>query len=388
MKHSPMKHLVTVVSGCLLLAACARKEAAPVPQAAPPKVTVSPVQFAQVTDYGEHTGWLKTSNTVEVRALVRGYLDKVHFSDGQLVKKGDLLFELDQRPFQMQLDAAKSMVVALEAQHEVAQKEAARQRSLLARGGASQSLVDKLEADAKALEAQIASKQQEVARTALDLEYSRLVSPIDGRIGAAQLTPGNLVNAGGSDPLLATIVALDPMYAYFTIDERSLQVYRRMNMDDPARVGKLEKQGQLPFEFSLDIDKGYPHKGMLDFAAISIDGSTGTITVRGTVDNKSGEFVSGSRIRVRIATEEPRTAAVVPEQSILSDQDRRYVLMVDKDNVVKRRDVQLGKLLEDGRREVTPSSTGAPAFAEGDRVVSAGLLRARVEQRVDPVPAQ
>lgn len=383
-----MKHVLSVSSVCLLLAACAKKEAAQLPTAPPPKVTVTPVQFAQITDYGEHTGWLKSSNTVEVRALVRGYLDKVHFRDGQLVKKGDLLFELDLRPFQMQLDASKAMMAALEAQHEVAVKEAARQRSLLARGGASQSLVDKLEADAKALMAQVESKQQEVARAALDLEYARLTAPIDGRIGATQLTPGNLVNAGGSDPLLATIVAIDPMYAYFTIDERSLQTYRRMNMVDPADVGKLEKQGDVPFEFALDIDKAYPHKGVLDFAAITIDNATGTITVRGTVENKRGEFISGSRIRVRIATEAPRTAAVVPDEAILADQDRRYVLLVDKDNVVKRRDVQLGKLLDDGRREVTPRAEGAPAFAAGDRVISAGLLRARVEERVDPVPAQ
>lgn len=383
-----MKHAVSMLSGCLLFAACAKQGAATLPPAPPPKVTVTPVQFVEVTDYGEHTGWLKSSNIVEVRALVRGYLDKVHFRDGQLVKKGDLLFELDQRPFQMQLDASKAMMAALEAQHEVAVKEAARQRSLLARGGASQSLVDKLEADAKALMAQVESKEQEVARAALDLEYAKLTAPIDGRIGAAQLTPGNLVNAGGSDPLLATIVAIDPVYAYFTIDERGLQTYRRMRLFDPAQVGRMETQGNVPFEFALDIDKGYPHRGTVDFAAITIDNATGTITVRGTVENELAEFVSGSRIRVRIATEAPRKAAVVPDEAILADQDRRYVLLVDKDNVVKRRDVQLGKLLDDGQREVTPRVEGAPAFAAGDRVISAGLLRARVEERVDPVLAQ
>jgi RND family efflux transporter MFP subunit len=366
---------------CLTAIGCTKETAAP--QAPPPpKVTVANLETREVTDYDEYNGYLDSAKTVEVRARVRGHLQKVCFTDGQLVKAGDLLFELDPRPFQADIDRSKALVVAMKAQQEATQKEKDRQASLLGRGGASQSLVDKLTADVIALGAQVAAQEKEVARLELDLVYSRITSAIDGRIGRTLLTEGNLVNAGGEDPLLATIVSIDPIYLYFTVDERALQTYR----------ARAKKQGQkpsdkpaIPFHFALDTDKGFPREGTLDFGDVKVDPGTGTITVRGTVANAAAELIPGSRVAVRIAVSDARQAAIVPDRAILADQDRRYVLVVDDKNTIGRRDVQLGKLLDDGMREVTPRDPKDAAFTNKDRLVVEGLLRARLHQPVDPI---
>ena len=385
LRPAPTMKPILLILACLPAAACKKQEVAAAPPP-PPKVTVMNVGFRDVVDYIEHNGWLDSAKTVEVRARVRGHLHKVLFRDGQLVKAGELLFELDPRPFQADIDRSKSLVVALKAQQDATQKEKARQESLLGRGGASQSLVDKLIADVTALGAQVAAQEQEVARLQLDLEYARITSPIDGRIGRAMLTEGNLVNAGGSDPLLATIVSIDPIYCFFTVDERSLQVYGKRNppKEGQARGDKLS----LEFQFALDTDQGFPRKGTLDFADVKLDAGTGTITVRGTVPNPDGSLAPGTHTRVRIAVSDVRKAAIVPDRAILADQDRRYLLAVDAKKEVVRRDVRLGKLLDDGMREVTPREPKDPPFQAEDRIIVEGLLRARIHQPVEPVAAK
>jgi RND family efflux transporter MFP subunit len=366
---------------CLTAIACTKQEAPP-PAPPPPKVTVAAVETREITDYDEYNGYLAAAKTVEVRARVRGHLQKVHFKDGQLVKVNELLFELDPRPFQADIDKAAAIVVALKAQQDATQKEKDRQASLLGRGGASQSLVDKLTADVIALASQVTAQEKEVSRLQLDLEYSRITSAIDGKIGRAMLTEGNLVNAGGEDPLLATIVSIDPIYLFFTVDERALQLYRKRAGAQGLKPGdKLA----IPFQFGLDTDKGFPRQATLDFGDIKVDPGTGTITVRGTVANPEGELIPGSRTRVRIAVSDPRQGAIVPDSAILADQDRRYVLVVDDKNIVGRRDVHLGKLLDDGMREVTPRDPKDPPLGGKDRIVIEGLLRARLHKPVDPL---
>jgi RND family efflux transporter MFP subunit len=383
MTSSPRTRMKTIPFAvvCLLAAAC-QKEQQKAPPPPPPKVTVAAVATREVTDFDEYNGYLDAAKTVEVRARVRGHLQKVHFKDGQLVKTGDLLFELDPRPFQADIDRSQALVTALTAQQEATSKEKARQESLLGRGGASQSLVDKLTADVASLGAQVAAQQKEVARLQLDLEYARITAAIDGKIGRAMLTEGNLVNAGGEDPLLATIVSIDPIYLYFTVDERGLQTYRKRAREQGHKPGdKLA----VPVQFALDTDQGFPREATLDFGDVSIDPGTGTVTVRATVANPDGELVPGFRAKVRIAVSDARQAAIVPDRAILADQDRRYVLLVDDKNVVARRDVRLGKLMDDGMREVLPRGAKDAAWGGKDRIVVEGLLRARVGQPVDPI---
>ena len=372
---------ITPWLACLTAIGCTKQQAPPAAPL-PPKVTVANIETREIIDYDEYNGYLDSAKTVEVRARVRGHLHKVHFTDGQLVKVGDPLFDLDPRPFQADIDRAEALVVALKAQQEATQKEKVRQESLLGRGGASQSLVDKLVAEVIALGSQVLAQQKEVARLKLDLEYAHITSAIDGKIGRAMLSEGNLVNAGGSDPLLATIVSIDPIHLYFTVDERALQTYRARAREHGQKPGD---KPSIPFQFALETDRGFPRQGTLDFGDVKVDPGTGTILVRGTVANPEAELIPGSRVSVRIAVSDARQAAIVPDRAILADQDRRYVFVIDDKNTVGRRDVHLGKLLDDGMREVTPRNPKDAAFSSKDRLVVEGLLRARLHQPVDPV---
>lgn len=366
---------------CVLAAGCG--EAPVAVQPPPPKVSVATPEQRQVAEYDQYNGWLRPAETVEVRARVRGHLDRIHFADGDLVRKGQLLFELDPRPFQAEIDSIKDQVKIYEAQYNAAAKEEARLRELVTKGGASQSQVDAAEAESDSLEAQIDATKQEVIRKTLDLEYSKITSPIDGRIGRAMLTTGNLVNAGGSDPVLATIVSVDPVHVYFDVDERALQRYLR------DRTGELKaatsvREGNLPFSFGLETDDGFPHAGVLNFADNQIDPQTGTIQVRGLVGNADGHFVPGSRVRIRVPVSEPRPVLLVPDTAVLADQDRRYVLVLDEKNVVHRHDVELGKLLDDGMRVIRPRR-GSSELAPDQRVITQGIQMARVNYPVEPV---
>lgn len=356
----------------------------PPPQAErpPPKVTVGKAEEREMKDYDEYNGWMQAAATVEVRARVRGHITQVHFTDGQIVKKGDLLFELDPRPFQSEIDRSKEQLKVYQAQFVAAEKEEARLKDLLTKGGVSKTQAEKAEADRGSYEAQIEAAKEEIKRRELDMTYSRVEAEIAGRIGRAQLTAGNLVNAGGSDPLLTTIVAVNPIHVYFSVDERSLQRYkqtRTVNKENQTSV--TVRDLKIPFEFGLETDEGFPHSGVLDFADNRIDPTTGTIQVRGEVKNEDGKFVPGSRVRIRVAIRDPYKAMVLPDTAILTDQDRKYVLVVDAQNknTVVRRDVVLGKLLEDGMRVILSK------VEANDTVILEGLQRARINYPVEPV---
>jgi RND family efflux transporter MFP subunit len=367
----------------LLTTAC---ESAPPPTPPPPpKVSVAHPESRSIVDYDDYNGWIDATETVEVRARVRGHIQKVAFTDGEIVKKDQLLFELDPRPFEADVERAKDQMKVDEAQLVAAQKEDVRLKDLLSKGGSSQAQVDKAEADALSLQAEVQAAKQEIARTSLNLEYSRVTAPITGRISKAQLTEGNLVNAGGSDPLLTTIVAVDPVFVYFNIDERALQRYMRMRTAQAAteRSGDL-KSSQLRFQFELETENGFPHEGVLDFVDNQVDRQTGTILVRGSVGNPQGMFLAGSRVKVRVPIGGERVTLLVPDTAILSDQDKRYVLDVDDKNVVQRCDISPGRLLDDGMRIVLPGEKGAP-LTINDWIIVAGLQSARINYPVEPV---
>jgi RND family efflux transporter MFP subunit len=378
------KTLTRCLAGALfafVLAACGEKAAPPPPA---PKVTVAHPEERELVDQDEYTGWLEAAETVEVRARVRGHIAKIHFTDGQIVKKGDLLFEIDPRPFQAELQRAREQLKAFEAQRVAAEKEDIRLKSLFSKGAVSQREAEKAEAQVRSLEAQIGATQEEITRRELDLQYSRITAPIGGRISRALLTVGNLVQAGGTDPLLTTIVSIDPIYLYFNIDERSVQRYQQRH---PPRPGGTLKDARFPFHFGLDTDEGYPHEGVLDFAENRVDRETGTIQVRGVVRNPKARFVSGSRVRVRLPVSDPYKAILVPDTAVLTDQDKKYLLVVDDKSVVQRRDVKPGKLLEDGMRLVLPGDGESLGLKQDDWVIILGLQRARVNYPVEALDA-
>ena len=356
-------------TGCEKAPAAAASEA--------PRVLVMHPEQRELSDHEEFNGWMAADKSVEVRARVRGHIQKVNFTDGQYVKKGDLLFELDPRPFQAEIGRAQDKIRVYEAQKIAADRDTDRYRELVPQRAASQKELDKAVATGASLGAEIASSQNEVQRVKLDLEYSR----------RAEMTEGNLVNAGGSDPLLTTIVSVDPIRIYFNIDERSMQRYAKGIGARGGSLGDLLanlKDQKATFSFALDGETGFTHEGILRFGDNRVDPSTGTLQAYGIVPNDKGTFIPGSRVRVRLTIGKPYKASLVPDTAILSDQDKRFVLIVDDKKTARRRNVTLGPITDDGMRAIVP----ADKAAEGDdiskwEVIVDNLQRARLDYPVE-----
>lgn len=367
------------------LAGCGSEPTAPAPE--PPRVTIMQPEQRELSDHEEFNGWMSADELVEVRSRVRGHIKKISFANGQYVKKGDLLIELDPRPFQAEVDRATNTLKIYEAQKIAADKEEARLRLLQTKGGASVQQVEKAEADALALAAQIDATKNEIVAKELDLEYSRITADIDGRVGKAELSEGNLVNAGGSDPLLTTIVSVDPIRVNFNVDERSLLRYAKSvgaNGESMSDLLANLKEREATFAFALDGETGFEHEGTLRFGDNRVDTSTGTIQLYGIVPNPHGMFLPGARVRVRLTIGEPYVAMLVPDTSILADQDKRYVLIVDDKQIVRRRNVILGAITDEGLRAIR----SADNLAEGENiadwdVIVDNLQRARLNYPVD-----
>lgn len=383
---------LTRSSRCLLalaaiLSGCETETVATKPE--DPKVTVAHPEERTLTDFDTYNGWSDTSALVEVRSRVRGHIHKVHFVDGQMVKQDDPLFDLDPRPFQSEIDRAKDAVLVAKAQRESALKEEERQLSLQKQQATIQQDVDKAIAARKTWDAQVTAAEEEVSRRELELDYARIVAPISGKIGRAMMKEGNLVNAGGSDPLLTTIVAIDPIYVYFAVDERALLRYRENNPPPASEAASNHpvKDAQIPFEFRLETDEGFKHQGLLDFSDNRIDPATGTIQVRGASPNPDGKFLPGSRVRVRVPVSKDYAAILVPDEAVLSDQDQKYLLVLNPENRVIRRNVRLGRQLEDGMRVILPGPNPNEGIAPQDWVIVQGLQRARINYPVQPMGA-
>jgi RND family efflux transporter MFP subunit len=381
-KSSLASLIVTVAIG---INGCSSASPAVTPEA--PRVTVMHPEKRQLSDYEEFNGWMAADDRVEVRARVKGHIKKIYFTDGQYVKKGDLLFELDPRPFQADIGKASDTLKVYEAQKKAADKEEARLRILQTKGGASVQQVEKAEADALALAAAISAAKNVIDAAKLNLEYSRVTADIAGRVSKAEMGEGNLVNAGGSDPLLTTIVSLDPIKVNFNIDERSMLRYAKSIGAAGGSMGDLLanlKDRKETFQFALDGETGFSHQGVLKFGDNIVDTSTGTIQSYGTVPNLNRMFIPGSRVRVRLKIGKPYDAMLVPDTSILSDQDKRYVLVVDDKKTVLRRNVTLGTITDDGLRAIQP----ADKLAEGEnpaqwQVIVDNLQRARLNYPVE-----
>jgi len=235
-----------------------------------------------------------------------------------------------------------------------------------------------------------------VEKCKLDLEFSRITAPIAGKISRALLTEGNLVNAGGSDPVLTTIVAVDPIYVDFNVDERAIQRYQGLGSgrQQPDNQKSLRDQ-RIPFYFGLDTENGFPHQGYIAFADNKYSEGTGTILLRGVAKNADGRLIPGSRVRVRIPVSDKYEAAVIPDSAVLSDLDRKYLLVLGKDNMVLRRNITPGRLLDDGMRVILPAAgdeKGAGSAEQSKKwadewVITVGLQRARVNYPVQPLDA-
>ena len=290
-----------------------------------------------MTDEDDYNGWLAAFKTLEVRSRVRGHIQSIHFKDGDIVTKGQLLFQLDPRPFQVEIDRATANARALDAQKIAAKKDLARYTELIKTGAASRQELDKAQADADAYDARIAALLEQIKRYELDLQYSKIAADLAGKIGKANLSrrqprQRRWDRSGVGDNRLrrSDLRRLQRRRA----GHAALPADRRW----PAGQGraKVAARAEDPVHFGLDTEKGFPHEGHLVFADNKYAEGTGTILVRGVAENPDGTLIPGSRVRVRIPVSDKYPATLVPDTAVNTDQDQKYLLVVGEDNVVKR----------------------------------------------------
>jgi RND family efflux transporter MFP subunit len=355
-------------------------EAPPVASLPPPEVSVSQPIERPVSESLEFTGRIEAVEAVDVRARVSGYITKVAFDAGALVKQGDLLFEIDPREYQTAVTRAEGDIARLRANLTRAGAEVARTQKLRPTGAVSEREVDTATGSKGATEGELVAAQAQLEKARLDLQFTRVTAPITGRASRAEITAGNLVVVGASGgPVLTTIVSLDPVWVYFDIDEPSLLRLRAAELRrtgrplTPENIASLE----VPVQVGLGNEAGFPHTGRIDFIDNRVDPATGTIRVRAVLENQEGLFSPGFFVRVKLATGEPKPTVLVTERAIGTDQSRKYVLVVNDKNVVEYREVQLGPLA-DGLRAITGG------LAPGEWVIVNGIQRARPGITVTP----
>jgi RND family efflux transporter MFP subunit len=338
----------------------------------PPKVTVSQPIRKNVTDYLEFTGNAVAFNTVQLVARVEGYLEKILFNDGQSVKKGKLLFLIQQEQYKADLQKAEASVLAEKAQLEHAQTEFVRYAKLREQQAAAQTDVDRWHYERDSRKAAVMAAEAQVVLAKLNLGYTQVTAPFTGRMGRHLKDPGELVGAG-TKTVLAEINQIDPIYVYFPINEQDLLRVRGKN---PEPRDELEKK-EHPVYVGLADETGYPHTGYLDFAAISLNATTGSLMLRGIIPNSKELILPGMFARVRAPIGEIEKALLVPEEALSYDQIGSFVRVVNDKNIVERRDVKLGNQV-DADRVILEGLQG------NEWVVVAGLLRAIPGRPVSP----
>jgi RND family efflux transporter MFP subunit len=339
-------------------------------------VTVAKPTKQTVTDYDEYVGRFVSVDMVEMRARVSGYLEKIGFQDGQLVKQGDLLFTIDRRPFETTVAQTKAQLAQARANLAFAESDLARGAQLVRDKTITEQTFDQRTQAKRVAEASVQAQEAAVRQAELDLQFTELKAPVAGRIGDRRVSPGNLVTGGtgGTTTLLATIVSIDPMRFEFTFDEASYLRYERIagaSTDDASRSKGLKVLLRL-------IDEpDFQHEGIVDFVDNVIDRSSGTIRGRAQIPNPKGLFTPGMFARVRVPGSLPYEALLVPDVAIASEQVRKYVMVVGSDNKVTQKYVTLGQLAGDLR-------VIKDGLSADDRVVVNGLARIRPNIEVKP----
>jgi RND family efflux transporter MFP subunit len=358
----------------LALAGCERSQSdVSRPQPPPPTVTVAKPLQRMVANEEEQVGRFTAVDAVEIRAKVSGYLSAVHFTDGQIVEKGQKLFTIDRRPFEIALEQSRANLRQAESTLALAESELTRAKELVMGASITQQTMDQRAAARRSAEAAVMAQKATVQQAMLDLEFSELTSPISGRIGDNRVSVGNLVTAATSanSSLLATIQSIDPIRFEFTLDESSyLRLLRRTGAGQMAGAG-------LTVRLKLIDETDFVHKGQLEFVDNAISRTSGSIRARARFPNPDGLLTPGLFGRIRIEVSEPQQALLIPEAAIGSEQVRKLVMVVDGDNVVKPKYVKLGPTV-DGLRVVHDG------LASTDRVIIEGLMQARPGMTVTP----
>ena len=383
MLHLP-RPLRRGVSGCVLIAvataAGCRANRAAVAPPEPPAVPVAHPVAREVTDFVDFTGRIEAVHSVDIRPRVTGYLVEMPFREGAEVKKGDLLFVVDPRPYRAQVDQAQGQVDLYKASLKLARVTLARDRAInaISPGSISQQQFDQEQAVVEEAEARVKAFEKSMEIYSLSHEFTRVTSPIDGQISRYYLTVGNLVNMDTT--LLTTVVSVDPMYAYFEMDEPTLLRTRRAINEGKI---KLPEDGKLKVLMGLQGEDGYPHEGTINFVNNQVNPTTGSILVRGVFPNPKPEggqrlLVPGMFVRIRLPIGLPHPALLVIDRAIGSDQGMKFVYVMDAEDTVQYRRVKTGALQEDGLCAIDQG------LEPGDWVIVGGLPQVR--PRVKAVP--
>lgn len=359
---------LAAVSGCKNAADSA---SAP-PQGPPPAVKIAQPVSRNVTEWDEYTGRLEAVESVEIRARVSGYLDKVNFKAGEKVRKGDLLFVIDPRPFKAQLDYAIAELERVKSRKELAVNDMERAERLFKVKAISKEEYDARQKGLREASAAVESLSANVVTARLNLEFTQVRAPINGRIGRELITAGNLVK--NDDTLLTTIVSTDPVYVYVDADERAVLRYRRqMKLQGRPDAGI---QG-TPVELALTDEEDFPHQGVLDYIAPREDTATGTVTLRGVFPNPDELLSPGFFARMRVRASESYPALLVPDRAIGTDQAQRFVWVTNQSDQVEYRPVELGAHI--GQTRVIKKGVSA-----GEWIVVEGLQKLKPGIKVKP----
>ena len=370
--------LAGVLAGLTLALAGCQEDAPPQVEYRPPIVTVSRPIEREVTEYAEFTGRIEAVETVEVRPRVGGYLERIFFTDGQDVKEGDLLFLIDPRTYQAELDRARAQLAQAQATERQQRVELERVKQLSQRNAAAPIELDRAIATHEGAVANVAAAQAQVEAAKLNMEFTRVTAPISGRISRNYVDVGNLVQGGmGTATLLTTIVSHDPVYVYFDVDEQTVLQIRKAIQE--GRM-KSYREGEMPVFIGLMSDQGFPLRGRVDFVENQINPATGTLRVRAILPNPDQVISPGMFARVRLNLGPPHPAILVADRAIASDQGQKYVLTVNAENKVVYQRVETGRS-ENGLR-IIKSGLDANTW-----VITNGLQRVRPGVVVQPEPA-
>lgn len=369
MRLRPAAQASVALLTAALLAGCgkeAQSQAAAAP-APPTQVQVTGVVIKDLRQWDDVTGHLEAIDQVEVRPRVGGFIDEVRFKDGAKVKKGEVLFQIDPRPFQTEVDRLTAEVERARAKSVVAAADGERGQRLISQNAVARSEFERLQAEASSAKADLGAAQAQLRMAQLNLEFTHVISPIDGRVSKAVITRGNLVTTAS---LLTTVVSDGKIYASFNTDEQTYLKYASAQRGQAA-----------PVELGLMTEDGFPHQGTLQFLDNAMDPKSGTINGRAVFEDPDGTLTPGLFARIRLLSTATEKVALAPEKALGTDLGKRFVLVVDAKNAVEYRAVSLGAAVGDMR-------VIRAGLVQGDRVVVSGLQKVKSGDTVDPVAVQ
>lgn len=331
------------------------------------QVEISHVIERQITDWQAFSGRLEAIEHVDIRPQISGKIIQIHFKDGSLVRKGQLLFSIDARPYEAEYQRAKAQYAAAEAKHSFALSNLARNRRLIANNAIAHHELEHTENEARSASAHLQVAKADVDSARIQLEYTRITAPVSGKISSANVTVGNVISSGAGAPVLTSIVSISPLYASFDIDEQTYLKY----------LSQQKNTANIPVRMGLSNENGYEHEGFIHSIDNNLNTRSGTIRVRAIFKNDDGSLLPGLFSRIRLGGGEPRSTILISPTAIGVDQDKRFVIVVDEKNQTAYREVQLGAI-QDGL-QIVQSGLNA-----NDLIVVNGLQHIRPGDKIQP----